>query len=69
MSHATFKTQTMSISAAAGLLYGLADMTVAMYRRSCERSALASLDNRLLDDIGISPAAADAETGKPFWRV
>jgi uncharacterized protein YjiS (DUF1127 family) len=32
------------------------------------RAALAELDGRLLDDIGISRAAACREAAKPFWR-
>jgi len=28
----------------------------------------AELDSRSLRDIGISPAAAAYESGKPFWR-
>lgn len=34
-------------------------------RRS--RIALSHLDPRLLDDIGVSQARADAETRRPFW--
>lgn len=32
------------------------------------RKALAQLDNRLLDDIGITRADAQLETQRPFWR-
>ncbi|MDX1432191.1 MAG: DUF1127 domain-containing protein [Gammaproteobacteria bacterium] len=37
-------------------------------RRAKERAALAALDDRLLDDIGITRAQARAEVDKPFWR-
>jgi uncharacterized protein YjiS (DUF1127 family) len=36
--------------------------------RSRQRRALAELDARLLQDAGISPAAAKAEAARPFWR-
>ena len=36
--------------------------------RANQRQHLASLDDRLLSDVGISRAAADAEVRKPFWR-
>lgn len=32
--------------------------------RQRQRAALAKLDDRLLDDIGVSPAAAAAEAGR-----
>ena len=36
--------------------------------RARQRRVLASLDDRLLRDVGISQSAALRETGKPFWR-
>ena len=33
-----------------------------------ERHALAELDPRLLDDVGIPREAAARESAKPFWR-
>jgi uncharacterized protein YjiS (DUF1127 family) len=38
-------------------------------QRVRERRALASLDDRLLRDIGISRADAEQEVRKPFWEV
>ena len=38
------------------------------YERTRQREALACLDKRLLDDIGISPEQRDEEVSKPFWR-
>lgn len=35
--------------------------------RAAGRRTLALLDERLLCDIGITRADADAEAGKPFW--
>jgi uncharacterized protein YjiS (DUF1127 family) len=36
--------------------------------RARQRRALAELDRRLLDDIGVPQAAAQAEARRPFWR-
>jgi uncharacterized protein YjiS (DUF1127 family) len=36
--------------------------------RSRQREALSSLDDRLLDDIGVTRQQADAEAVKPFWK-
>lgn len=33
-----------------------------------QRRALADLDERLLDDIGVTRGQADAECRKPLWR-
>ncbi len=38
-------------------------------RRADERSRLATLDPRLLSDMGISEAAAAREAAIPFWRL
>ena len=37
-------------------------------QRSKQRSALESLDRRLLNDIGLSREQAVEEASKPFWR-
>lgn len=37
-------------------------------QRGKERAELASLDDRMLADIGISRAEAQFLSGKPFWR-
>ena len=36
--------------------------------RRRQRRALGDLDERLLDDVGITRAAAAHEIAKPFWR-
>jgi uncharacterized protein YjiS (DUF1127 family) len=42
---------------------------VALWReRARQRHALASLDERLLRDIGITRYDAEHECNKPFWR-
>jgi len=43
--------------------------TLTLWRQRTEiRRRLAELDSRSLCDIGISPAAAAYESGKPFWQ-
>ncbi|MCH9053466.1 MAG: DUF1127 domain-containing protein [Proteobacteria bacterium] len=37
-------------------------------QRVSQRRHLASLEDRLLKDMGISRADAEREAGKPFWR-
>ena len=37
-------------------------------RRSRERAQLAALDDRMLRDIGLSPADREFLANKPFWR-
>ncbi len=37
--------------------------------RMRERSALAEMDDRLLEDIGVNRAETWVETEKPFWRA
>lgn len=52
-------------------LTGLAGKLLARLRRwrqlSYERKLLASLDSRMLRDIGISRAEAERESARPFW--
>lgn len=36
--------------------------------RSRQREALSKLDDRLLDDIGVTRRQASAEAAKPFWK-
>ena len=38
-------------------------------RRADDRAALASLDDRMLDDIGVTRAEAWGESHKPFWKA
>ncbi|ATI42630.1 hypothetical protein CBW24_11850 [Pacificitalea manganoxidans] len=41
----------------------------AMYRVRRQRRALAQLDPWLLDDLGLSSAAVQAELRRPLWDV
>ena len=36
--------------------------------RSGQREALSTLDDQLLDDIGVTRQQANAEAAKPFWK-
>jgi uncharacterized protein YjiS (DUF1127 family) len=36
--------------------------------RSRQRQALSELDDRLLEDIGVTRQKADGEAAKPFWK-
>jgi uncharacterized protein YjiS (DUF1127 family) len=36
--------------------------------RSRQREVLSTLDDRLLEDIGVTQQQANAEAAKPFWR-
>ena len=38
-------------------------------QRAHDRALLASLDDRMLRDIGCSRADVDRECAKPFWKV
>lgn len=40
---------------------------IVRYRRQRQRFDLATLDDRMLRDIGVSRADADRESRKPFW--
>lgn len=46
----------------------LADLLLGWLDRARERRALGRLDDRMLADLGLSRADADAEVDKPFWR-
>lgn len=50
-------------------LIRLFDVMFAWQDRIRQRRHLASLDNRLLRDIGLSKVDVEQETTKPFWRI
>lgn len=52
----------------ASLLATLARTLRMWIARDRERRALRQLDDRLLDDIGVTRAQANAVADKPFWR-
>ncbi len=47
----------------------LVETLLTWQRRADERGRLATLDPRLLSDMGISEAAAAREAAIPFWRL
>ncbi len=56
--------------ARAALLPGRAlDLLYTWQSRASERTHLASLDDRLLRDMGLSRADVDGEVHKPFWQA
>ena len=50
------------------ILVRLARAAFQWQARAAQRHALAKLDDRLLQDIGVDRASAKAEAAKPFWR-
>jgi uncharacterized protein YjiS (DUF1127 family) len=49
-------------------LPALFETLVAWQERASQRHHLASMEDRLLQDMGISRADAEHESSKPFWR-
>ena len=41
---------------------------VSWAERRKSRKALAALDDRLLEDVGLTPSQARLESARPFWR-
>ena len=52
----------------AGLPTRIMERLLAWQERAAERAHLASLNDHLLKDMGITRAQADYEARKPFWR-
>lgn len=57
----------VSVAMAAGVQWVVHNV-LEWNERSRQRQALAELDDHLLEDIGISRTAANAEASKAFWR-
>lgn len=51
-----------------GLASGIWGLVQVWVERAAQRRALAGLDDRTLQDIGLSRATAVGEADKPFWR-
>jgi len=45
------------------------DLAKCFYQRAVQRRRLAAMDDRMLQDIGISRVDALREAAKPFWRL
>ena len=52
----------------AGTLLVMGRKAFLFMEKTKQRKVLAELDNRLLEDIGITRATAMYEASKPFWR-
>ena len=48
--------------------FGWVQVLKRMHDRWQQRQALADLEDRLLDDIGITREEAEREARKPFWK-
>jgi len=53
----------------------MADAAISQFMTMCEwqrraemRARMARLDERMLDDIGLTREQVDAEAAKPFWK-
>jgi uncharacterized protein YjiS (DUF1127 family) len=55
-------------AASYSVLVGVARAARSWIERCKQRRALAELDDRLLDDVGLSREQARGEIAKPFWR-
>jgi len=51
-----------------GVLSKLMDTIAVWHQRASERRTLASLDDRSLQDTGLTTSDVAMEWGKPFWR-
>ncbi len=60
--------QTDSLGRLLRPVTGLFNQLFVWQERTAERAHLASLDDRLLKDMGISRSEAAREIHKPFWR-
>ncbi len=56
------------LSVLAGAVVRAACMVQQWRERARQRHVLATLDDRMLKDIGVSRATARMEVEKPFWR-
>lgn len=62
-----------AFAAAAALILGrwssgVVRLMARWHRLAYERRLLASLDDRMLRDIGVTRSDAETESRKPFWR-
>lgn len=58
----------MAAAAAAMALHHAASTLMTWHARAVERRQLASLDERMRHDIGLTAVDLWHETNKPFWR-
>jgi uncharacterized protein YjiS (DUF1127 family) len=58
----------MGRKAQTGLVSRVVDLMLTWSDRMRQRRQLAELDDRLLQDIGVSRADIENEISRPFWR-
>ncbi len=58
-----------NFAAPAPLARSFAALLAAWWRRRRDRAELAQFGDRDLRDIGVTPAEAQRECAKPFWRA
>lgn len=54
--------------AALAMLRRFARWCLRCHERAAQRAHLAELDERMLKDVGVTPAQAAQESAKPWWR-
>jgi uncharacterized protein YjiS (DUF1127 family) len=64
----SIQTRPAGRKAQGGLVARVVDLMLTWSDRMRQRRHLAELDDRLLQDIGISRADIEAEISRPFWR-
>ncbi len=60
---------TLFVGSLESVAKGTVDLLFIWQERATQRYALASLDQRMLADIGLTRADAWREAAKPFWRA
>jgi uncharacterized protein YjiS (DUF1127 family) len=64
----SIQTRPAGRKAQMSLVARVADLMLGWTDRMRQRRHLAELDDRLLQDIGLSRADVEAEISRPFWR-
>lgn len=64
----SIETRPVGRQAKTGLVFRVVDLMLTWSDRMRQRRHLAELDDRLLQDIGISRADIETEISRPFWR-
>jgi uncharacterized protein YjiS (DUF1127 family) len=64
----SIQTRPMGRTVQMGLVSRVVDLMLTWSDRMRQRRHLAELDDRLLQDIGVSRADIENEISRPFWR-
>ena len=65
----SFRPRRTNRGTALAVFFSLVEPLLVWEQRLCQRRQLAAMDDRLLQDMGISRADALVEAEKPFWRA